>query len=165
MTAQQTGVGSAQSGGMEAHPKQAAAKPRAKPKPKSQPAPTDDEDLVDFEDTLSGDYDQEWGARVLTITRAVNNCAQMPHTHTAMHACARTWMCLFRLLCAVACHCQSSDHVARTFFSRGFSQATPQDIPRAPSWHLNLASQCCSTFALGVSTQIRTPLRGCMNTW
>ena len=53
-TAHQTAVGSAQSGGSEAHPKQANAKPRAKPKPKSQPAPTDD-DPVDSEATLSGD--------------------------------------------------------------------------------------------------------------
>ena len=43
---------------MEARPKQANAKPRAKPKPKSQPAPIDN-DPVDSEDTLSGDYDQE----------------------------------------------------------------------------------------------------------
>ena len=57
--AHETAVGSAQSGSVEAHPKQANAKPRAKPKPKSQPAPTDDEDPVDSEDTLSGDYDQE----------------------------------------------------------------------------------------------------------
>ena len=57
-TAHQTAAGSAQSGGSEAHPNQARAKPRPKPKPKSQPAPTDDEP-VDSEDTLSGDYDQE----------------------------------------------------------------------------------------------------------